>query len=77
MTAERLLINADIRTMDPGLPRTDAILLRGGKVVALGRSAKTASAPPEDMQGRAAAKTRRVRAFWLGKRGPTGMASPA
>jgi predicted amidohydrolase YtcJ len=52
MTAERLLINADIRTMDLALPRSDAILLRDGKVVALGEAAKASTAVPEDMHGR-------------------------
>lgn len=52
MTAERLLINADIRTMDAAMPRTDAILLRDGKVAALGAAAKASGAVPEDMGGR-------------------------
>lgn len=52
MTAERLLINADIRTMDPGLPRIDAILLRGEKVVALAEDAKAASVLGVDMHDR-------------------------
>ncbi|MGV8986870.1 MAG: amidohydrolase [Cypionkella sp.] len=52
MTTERLLTNADIRTMDPSKPRTDAILLRDGKVAALGKAAKASGVAPEDLGGR-------------------------
>ena len=36
MTADLILINADIVTMDPGRPRAQAMALRAGRVLALG-----------------------------------------
>ena len=44
MTNDLLLINGDICTMNPALPRTDAVLIRGGRIVALGDAARSAGA---------------------------------
>lgn len=48
--ADRLLINGDIRTIGPALPRTDAILLRDGRVAALRATASRVT--PGDLKGR-------------------------
>ena len=39
MTAETLLINANVRTMDLAHPQTDAVLIRNGRIAALGAAA--------------------------------------
>lgn len=52
MTAQTLLINGDIRTMDPALPCTDALLIRDGKVAALGEAAQASGVTPTDLRGR-------------------------
>lgn len=48
MTADLILLNADIRTMDPALPRATALAVRDGRVLALGDGdAVTALAGPD------------------------------
>ena len=44
MTSDLLLINGDICTMNPGLSRTEGVLIRGGRIVALGDAARSAGA---------------------------------
>ncbi|MEO6298993.1 MAG: amidohydrolase [Paracoccaceae bacterium] len=43
MTNETLLINALVRTMDPAQPQSDAVLIRDGRIVALGNAAHLAA----------------------------------
>jgi predicted amidohydrolase YtcJ len=43
MTNETLLINANVRTMDPAHAESDAVLIRGGRIVALGTAAHHAA----------------------------------
>lgn len=43
-----VITNADVRTMDPGRPRAEAVAVRDGRVLAVGRSADvTAAAGPD------------------------------
>jgi predicted amidohydrolase YtcJ len=39
VTADLVLLNADIRTMDPALPRATALAVKGGRILALGDDA--------------------------------------
>ena len=53
MTPDILILNAHCVTMNPSLPLTDAVLIRGGRVAALGKAAKSAThARIIDAQGR-------------------------
>ena len=50
--ADLKIINARIVTMDPTCPETDTILIRNGKIAALGPAARQADAPTLNAQGR-------------------------
>ena len=53
MTPDTLLINATCVTMNPAQPVTDAVLIRGGRIAALGSAARDAGAATLiDAQGR-------------------------
>ena len=56
MTADTLLFNARIRTMDPSRPTAEALLIRSGRILALGNMADLAALSPNartiDAEGR-------------------------
>lgn len=52
MTDDLALINGQIRTMDPAHPLTDAVLIRDGRIAALGQVARGAKAQVIDLAGR-------------------------
>ncbi len=52
MTDDLLLINGQIRTMNPAHPLTDAVLIRDGRIAALGQAARGTRAQVIDLAGR-------------------------
>ena len=47
MTAETVLFNARIRTMDPSHPTAEALLIREGRILALGNQTDLAALSPD------------------------------
>lgn len=52
MTPDLLIVNARCVTLNPAAPVTDAVLIRDGRIAALGAAAKAAKAPEIDAGGR-------------------------